>query len=181
MSPDLFGNPDSIPTGTGGSLGNTRGERAPLAVRMRPENLEELVGQQHLLGPGAPLRRLVAGQPMSVFLWGPPGVGKTTLASIVSNASGARFVELSAVTAGVRELRAELDAAKRELERGVSTVLFIDEVHRFSKTQQDALLPAGGEPDRHTDCRNHGEPQFFRDLPTAVAFAAAAPQTPDRR
>ena len=79
---------------------------------------------------------------MSVFLWGPPGVGKTTLASIVSNASGARFVELSAVTAGVRELRAELDAAKRELERGVSTVLFIDEVHRFSKTQQDALLPA---------------------------------------
>ena len=79
---------------------------------------------------------------MSVFLWGPPGVGKTTLASIVSNASGARFVELSAVTAGVRELRAELDTARRELERGVSTVLFIDEVHRFSKTQQDALLPA---------------------------------------
>jgi len=109
---------------------------------MRPANLDELVGQQHLLGPGAPLRRLVAGQPMSVFLWGPPGVGKTTLASIVSNASGARFVELSAVTAGVRELRAELDAARRELERGTSTVLFIDEVHRFSKTQQDALLPA---------------------------------------
>ena len=113
-----------------------------MAVRMRPANLDELVGQQHLLGPGAPLRRLVAGQPMSVFLWGPPGVGKTTLASIVSRASGARFVELSAVTAGVRELRAELDAARRELERGISTVLFIDEVHRFSKTQQDALLPA---------------------------------------
>ena len=109
---------------------------------MRPANLDELVGQQHLLGPGAPLRRLVEGQPMSVFLWGPPGVGKTTLASIVSNASGARFVELSAVTAGVRELRAELDVAKRKLERGTSTVLFIDEVHRFSKTQQDALLPA---------------------------------------
>ena len=109
---------------------------------MRPANLDELVGQQHLLGAGAPLRRLVAGQPMSVFLWGPPGVGKTTLASIVSRASGARFVELSAVTAGVKELRAELDAAKRELERGTSTVLFIDEVHRFSKTQQDALLPA---------------------------------------
>lgn len=79
---------------------------------------------------------------MSVFLWGPPGVGKTTLASIVSRASGARFVELSAVTAGVKELRGELDAARRELERGRSTVLFIDEVHRFSKTQQDALLPA---------------------------------------
>ena len=133
MSPDLFGNPDPVPTGTGGSLGNARGEGAPLAVRMRPANLDELVGQQHLLGPGAPLRRLGAGQ---------PGVGKTTLASIVSRASGARFVELSAVTAGVRELRAELDAARRELERGTSTVLFIDEVHRFSKTQQDALLPA---------------------------------------
>jgi uncharacterized ATPase related to the helicase subunit of the holliday junction resolvase len=109
---------------------------------MRPANLDELVGQQHLLGPGAPLRRLVAGQPMSVFLWGPPGVGKTTLASIVSRASGARFVELSAVSAGGKELRGELDAARRELERGRSTVLFIDEVHRFSKTQQDALLPA---------------------------------------
>ena len=81
MSPDLFGNPDPVPTGAGGSLGNARGEGAPLAVRMRPANLDELVGQQHLLGPGAPLRRLVAGQPMSVFLWGPPGVGKTTLAS----------------------------------------------------------------------------------------------------
>ncbi|WWT85422.1 replication-associated recombination protein A [Arachnia rubra] len=123
-------------------MGDARGDSAPLAVRMRPANLDELVGQQHLLGPGAPLRRLVAGQPMSVFLWGPPGVGKTTLASIVSRASGARFVELSAVTAGVKELRGELDAARRELERGRSTVLFIDEVHRFSKTQQDALLPA---------------------------------------
>ena len=142
MSPDLFGNPDPVPARGGGSLGDARGDSAPLAVRMRPANLDELVGQQHLLGPGAPLRRLVAGQPMSVFLWGPPGVGKTTLASIVSRASGARFVELSAVTAGVKELRGELDAARRELERGRSTVLFIDEVHRFSKTQQDALLPA---------------------------------------
>ena len=142
MSPDLFGNPDPVPARGGGSLGDARGDSAPLAVRMRPPTRDELVGQQHLLGPGAPLRRLVAGQPMSVFLWGPPGVGKTTLASIVSRASGARFVELSAVTAGVKELRGELDAARRELERGRSTVLFIDEVHRFSKTQQDALLPA---------------------------------------
>lgn len=142
MSPDLFGNPDPVSARGGGSLGDARGDSAPLAVRMRPANLDELVGQQHLLGPGAPLRRLVAGQPMSVFLWGPPGVGKTTLASIVSRASGARFVELSAVTTGVKELRGELDAARRELERGRSTVLFIDEVHRFSKTQQDALLPA---------------------------------------
>lgn len=139
---DLFGNPDPAPPRSVGSLGDARLEGAPLAVRMRPTELEEIVGQQHLLSPGSPLRRLVAGQPMSVFLWGPPGVGKTTLAAIVSRASGARFVELSAVTVGVRELRGELDAARRELERGRSTVLFIDEVHRFSKTQQDALLPA---------------------------------------
>lgn len=139
---DLFGNPDPMPPRSGGSLGDARLEGAPLAVRMRPATLDEVVGQQHLLGPGSPLRRLVAGQPMSVFLWGPPGVGKTTLAAIVSKASGARFVELSAVTVGVKELRGELEAARRELDRGRTTVLFIDEVHRFSKTQQDALLPA---------------------------------------
>ena len=145
VSYDLFGNPDPVPAAAVkplGSLGDARSEGAPLPVRMRPRTLEEIVGQQHLLAPGAPLRSLVAGQPMSVFLWGPPGVGKTTLASIVSRASGARFVEISAVTAGVKELRAELDKARRELERGTSTVLFIDEVHRFSKTQQDVLLPA---------------------------------------
>ena len=142
MSYDLFGNPDPQPARPVGSLGDARLEGAPLPVRMRPRTLEEIVGQQHLLAAGAPLRRLVAGQPMSVFLWGPPGVGKTTLASIVSRASGARFVEVSAVTAGVKELRTELDKARRELERGTATVLFIDEVHRFSKTQQDVLLPA---------------------------------------
>jgi putative ATPase len=110
---------------------------------MRPRSLDELVGQQHLLGPGSPLRRLVASdQPMSVFLWGPPGVGKTTIAAIVSRAGGRRFVELSAVTAGVKEVRSELDVARRELAKGRPTVLFVDEVHRFSKTQQDVLLPA---------------------------------------
>lgn len=142
MNEDLFGNIDPTPARTGGSLADARSDGAPLAVRMRPASLEEIVGQQHLLTPGSPLRRLVAGQPMSVFLWGPPGVGKTTLASIVSRASGARFVELSAVTVGVKELRAELDRARAELAKGRSTVLFIDEVHRFSKSQQDALLPA---------------------------------------
>ncbi len=140
MSYDLFGNLDSDqPVG---SLGDAREEGAPLAVRMRPRSLDEIVGQRHLLGPGSPLRRLVAGQAMSVFLWGPPGVGKTTLASIVSRESGARFVEISAVSAGVKEIRAELEAARRALHQGQPTVLFIDEVHRFSKTQQDALLPA---------------------------------------
>nr|WP_260425023.1 replication-associated recombination protein A [Arachnia propionica] len=142
VNEDLFGNVDPDPGRLGGSLADARTEGAPLAVRMRPLDLDEIVGQQHLLTPGSPLRRLVAGQPMSVFLWGPPGVGKTTLAAIVSRASGARFVELSAVSVGVKELRAELERARRELERGRPTVLFIDEVHRFSKSQQDALLPA---------------------------------------
>ncbi|MBV8932569.1 MAG: replication-associated recombination protein A [Kutzneria sp.] len=119
-------------------------ENAPLAVRMRPRTLEEVVGQQHLLGPGAPLRRLVEGAaPASVMLYGPPGTGKTTLATLVSRATGRRFVALSALSAGVKEVRAVIDEARRRLGRaGESTVLFIDEVHRFSKTQQDALLGA---------------------------------------
>lgn len=121
---------------------------APLAVRMRPRDLDEIAGQGHLLTPGSPLRRLVDGDsptssPVSVILWGPPGTGKTTLASVVSRATGRRFVELSAVTAGVRDVRAVIDRARDDLGmRQVGTVLFVDEVHRFSKTQQDALLPA---------------------------------------
>ena len=145
---DLFGNPDpparagEASSPRGGSLSSADHANLPLAVRMRPVTLDEIVGQQHLLGPGSPLRRLAEGRPMSVFLWGPPGVGKTTIASVVSRATNRRFVELSAVTAGVREVRAELEAAKRELARGTSTVLFVDEVHRFNKAQQDVLLPA---------------------------------------
>ncbi|MBB5959140.1 putative ATPase [Saccharothrix tamanrassetensis] len=117
---------------------------APLAVRMRPRTLDEVVGQGHLLGPGAPLRRLVEGSsPASVMLYGPPGTGKTTLATLVSQATGRRFAALSALSAGVKEVRAVIDDARRRLVRsGESTVLFIDEVHRFSKTQQDALLGA---------------------------------------
>jgi putative ATPase len=118
---------------------------APLAVRMRPRSLDELVGQQHLLAPGSPLRRLVEGdQPMSLLLWGPPGTGKTTIAAVVSHATNRKFVELSAVTAGVKDVRQVIDGARRDLSRignTVETVLFIDEVHRFTKAQQDALLP----------------------------------------
>ena len=139
---DLFGNPDAAAPARGGSLSGADHANVPLAVRLRPASLADIVGQQHLLGPGSPLRRLAEGQPMSVVLWGPPGVGKTTIASVVSRATNRRFVELSAVTAGVREVRAELDAARRELARGRSTVLFVDEVHRFNKAQQDVLLPA---------------------------------------
>lgn len=112
---------------------------------MRPRSLDELVGQQHLLAPGSPLRRLVEGdQPMSLLLWGPPGTGKTTIAAVVSHQTNRKFVELSAVTAGVKDVRQVIDGARRDLARPgntVETVLFIDEVHRFTKAQQDALLP----------------------------------------
>src|SRR5690606_8142734 len=114
---------------------------------MRPASLSEVVGQEHLLKPGAPLRRLVepggSSRASSVILWGPPGTGKTTLAYLVAHASGRRFVELSAVTAGVKDVRQVVEDARRRLvATGGETVLFIDEVHRFSKTQQDALLPS---------------------------------------
>ena len=119
---------------------------APLAVRMRPRSVDEVVGQQAALADGSPLRSLLssgAGAAVSVVLWGPPGTGKTTLASLVSAESGRVFTELSAVTAGVKDVRGVIEDARRRLQlQELGTVLFVDEVHRFSKSQQDALLPA---------------------------------------
>jgi len=134
---DLPGDPQTTAHDLGVSAG------APLAVRMRPATLDEVVGQGHLLAPGSPLRRLVEGSGVaSAILYGPPGSGKTTLAALVSRATGRRLEALSALSAGVKDVRAVIDQARRALLHGEQTVLFIDEVHRFSKTQQDALLSA---------------------------------------
>jgi putative ATPase len=141
VSDSLFDVPGDAPAAASGMP--APGASAPLAVRMRPASLDEVVGQQHLLKANSPLRRLVEGSgAASVILYGPPGTGKTTLASLISQATGRRFEALSALSAGVKEVRAVIDEARRALVYGQQTVLFIDEVHRFSKTQQDALLAA---------------------------------------
>jgi putative ATPase len=115
----------------------------PLAARMRPTSLDDYIGQTHLVGPGKPLRRMVeTGHCHSFILWGPPGVGKTTFAQLLSHALDAQFIEMSAVMSGVKEIRAAVDQAKQSrMMNGAQTVLFVDEVHRFNKSQQDAFLP----------------------------------------
>ena len=115
----------------------------PLAARMRPQNINEYVGQAHLLGPGKSLSQVVAGGPLhSMILWGPPGVGKTTLARLLSQATNAHFINLSAVMSGVKDIRAAVEEAQQiKIQTGRSSLLFVDEVHRFNKSQQDAFLP----------------------------------------
>ncbi|MBT2499866.1 replication-associated recombination protein A [Agromyces sp. ISL-38] len=124
-----------------------RSGATPLAVRMRPTSLDEVAGQRHLLTPGSPLVALASDRSgesgsVSVILWGPPGTGKTTLAQAIARSSGRKFVELSAVSAGVRDVRQVMEEARASRDLyGLSTVLFLDEIHRFTKAQQDALLP----------------------------------------
>ncbi|GAA4887536.1 replication-associated recombination protein A [Serinicoccus chungangensis] len=145
---DLFTSAADPTAGGADGVGDASGALlAPLAVRMRPRSLDDVVGQRAALRPGSPLRRLIEGSggaagPLSAILWGPPGTGKTTLAHLVAQAAGRTFVELSAVTAGVKDVRAVMDHAVRERSlHGRQTVLFLDEIHRFTKAQQDALLP----------------------------------------
>ena len=147
----LIGAPAEEPASSGASASRAHSSRsascAPLAVRMRPRTIDEVLGQEHLLTPGAPLR-VLAGEnagpagPSSVILYGPPGTGKTTLAHVIARAPGRKFVELSAITAGVKDVRAVMDQALLDRDMyGTTTVLFLDEIHRFTKAQQDALLP----------------------------------------
>ena len=147
----LIGAPAEEPASSRASASRARSarsaSRAPLAVRMRPRTIDEVLGQEHLLTPGAPLR-VLAGEnagpagPSSVILYGPPGTGKTTLAHVIARAPGRKFVELSAITAGVKDVRAVMDQALLDRDMyGTTTVLFLDEIHRFTKAQQDALLP----------------------------------------
>jgi putative ATPase len=135
MEPDLFGAPLSAPAAEPPA-------DAPLAERLRPRTLDEVIGQRHLLGPGKPLRvAFETGRLHSMILWGPPGVGKTTLARLVAQAFDAQFIAISAVLGGVKDVRDAVERARAERQRGRATIVFVDEVHRFNKAQQDAFLP----------------------------------------
>lgn len=114
----------------------------PLAARLRPQTIDEMVGQQHLLGPGKVLRRIIEQDRVSsMIFWGPPGIGKTTLANVIANQTKARFINFSAVTSGIKEIKTVMQEAETSLKFGEKTILFIDEIHRFNKAQQDAFLP----------------------------------------
>src|ERR1700755_2900409 len=118
-----------------------RGAR-PLAERMRPRTLDEFVGQEQILAPGKPLRlQIERDDPGSIIFWGPPGVGKTTLAKIIANVTKADFIEFSAVLSGIKEIKQVMADAQRAREMGTRTIIFVDEIHRFNKAQQDAFLP----------------------------------------
>ena len=124
------------------SLFDNRETAAPLASRLRPETLDEYVGQKHLVGKGKILRTLIEkDQISSMIFWGPPGVGKTTLARIIARQTRADFVEFSAVTSGIKEIKEVMNQAEGHRRMGIRTLLFADEIHRFNKAQQDAFLP----------------------------------------
>ena len=124
------------------NLFDDRRQTAPLASRLRPDTLKDFVGQEHLLGKGKVLRQLIErDQISSMIFWGPPGVGKTTLASIIAGQTKADFINFSAVTSGIKEIKEVMNQAEQSRRMGIRTVLFVDEIHRFNKAQQDAFLP----------------------------------------
>jgi putative ATPase len=130
----LFDQFDPVPTGSN--------KNVPLPERMRPRTLDEFAGQQHLVGPGKPLRLAIeSGEPGSMIFWGPPGTGKTTLAKIIARTTSSSFIEFSAVTSGIKEIKQVMVDAERGASHGLRTILFVDEIHRFNKAQQDAFLP----------------------------------------
>lgn len=148
LQASLFGRMDDEPPltigRTSGRINSTTptGGATPLAARMRPATLEDMVGQPHLLAAGRALRRAIEADSLpSLILWGPPGSGKTTLAAVIANTTKSHYVALSAVTAGVADLRRVVEDAAKLLRTGRRTILFIDEIHRFSKSQQDVILP----------------------------------------
>ena len=120
----------------------TTNELEPLASRMRPESLEDIAGQQHLLGEGKILRRMIASDRLpSMIFWGPPGVGKTTLARVIASQTRSEFINFSAVSSGIKEIKEVMGEAERRRLSGARTIVFVDEIHRFNKAQQDAFLP----------------------------------------
>ena len=141
------------------TLFDDRGQTAPLASRLRPERLEDFVGQEHLLGRGKMLRQLIErDQISSMIFWGPPGVGKTTLARIIANQTKATFIDFSAVTSGIKEIKQVMQQAEDNRRFGERTIVFVDEIHRFNKAQQDAFLPFCREREHHPDRRDDREP-----------------------
>ena len=155
---------------------------APLAERLRPRTLDEVIGQRHLLGPGKPLRvAFESGRLHSMILWGPPGVGKTTLARLMADAFDAQFISMSAVLGGVKDIREAVERAQAARTSGRATVVFVDEVHRFNKSQQDAFLPHVESGLLHLHRRDHREPVVRGQLGAALARHRACAEAARRR
>ena len=152
----------------------------PLAARLRPAALDEVVGQQHLIGPGKVLRRIIEQDALSsMIFWGPPGVGKTTLANVIANQTRATFINFSAVTSGIKEIRTVMQQADDNRRYGEKTIVFVDEIHRFNKAQQDAPALCG-KGQHHPDRRHYRESLLRGQRRAFVPLPCLCAQGPDR-